>query len=99
MEIIVYYWKINKGHEDKFTIENDFPTFGSHGDPLIHGTPRGIPGLIKIPIDDGGACEPEERTWVAPPDMLDSLRECVRERFGGLVDSNGLVITQSCMTQ
>ncbi|KAL0337617.1 UNVERIFIED_CONTAM: putative sarcosine oxidase [Sesamum calycinum] len=98
VEIAAYYWKINKGHEEKFTIENGFPTFGSHGDPHIYGTPSlEFPGLIKIPIDDGGACEPEERTWAAPQDLLDSLRECIRERFGGLVDSNGPVITQSCM--
>ncbi|KAL0315298.1 UNVERIFIED_CONTAM: putative sarcosine oxidase [Sesamum radiatum] len=80
------------------TINKDFPTFGSHGDPPIYDTPSlEFSGLIKIHIDDGGACEPEERTWAAPPDILDLLRECIRERFGGLVDSNGPVITQSCM--
>ncbi|KAL0334065.1 UNVERIFIED_CONTAM: putative sarcosine oxidase [Sesamum angustifolium] len=98
VEIAAHYWKINKGHEDKFTIDNDFPTFGSHGDPPIYDTPSlEFPGLIKIHIDDGGACDPEERTWANPPDILDLLRECIRERFGGLVDSNGPVITQSCM--
>ncbi|KAI3446804.1 hypothetical protein Pfo_003469 [Paulownia fortunei] len=98
LETAAYYWKINQGHEDKFTIENGFPTFGSHGEPHIYGTPSlEFPGLIKIPADGGGACEPDERTWAAPLDLVDSLREWIKGRFGELVDSNGPVITHSCM--
>ncbi|KAL0462801.1 UNVERIFIED_CONTAM: putative sarcosine oxidase [Sesamum latifolium] len=78
------------------TIENGFPNFASHGDPPIYGTPSfEFPGLIKIPINDGSACEPEERTWEAPPDMWIHCAN-VLETIRGLVDNNGL-ITQSCM--
>lgn len=98
LETAAYYWRINPGHEDKFTIENGFPTFGSHGEPHIFGTPSlEFPGLIKIPIDGGGACEPDQRTWAARPDLVDSLGEWIKGRFGELVDSNGPVITHSCM--
>ncbi|KAH6794364.1 FAD-dependent oxidoreductase family protein [Perilla frutescens var. hirtella] len=98
LETAAYYWKVNEGHEEKFTIESGFPTFGSHGEAHVFGTPSlEFPGLIKIPIDEGSACEPEERTWAAQPGLLGALREWIKGRFGGLVDSDEPVITHSCM--
>lgn len=99
LETAAFYWKIKDGHEEKFTIENWFPTFGSHGEVHVYGTPSlEFPGLIKIPIDAGVDCEPEERTWAGQPGLLDSLREWIKNRFGGLVDTDdGPVMTHSCM--
>lgn len=98
VETSVCYWKIKEGHEGKFTIESGFPTFASYGQPYIYGTPSlEFPGLIKIPVHGGRACNPHERTWVSEPMLLDSLREWIKGRFGDLVDSKGPVITQSCL--
>lgn len=99
LETAAYYWKINEGHEERFAISNGFPTFDSHGEPRVYGTPAmEFPGLIKIVIDGGSACEPDERTWAADePGLLGSMREWVKGRFGGLVDSDEPVITQSCI--
>lgn len=98
LETTVHYWKINQGHEGKFTIENGFPTFSSYGEPYIYGTPSmEFPGLIKIPVHAGRACEPEERTWTAPAALVEALREWIRGRFGDLVDGEKPVLTQSCM--
>ncbi|KAH6763395.1 FAD-dependent oxidoreductase family protein [Perilla frutescens var. hirtella] len=100
LETAAYYWKINEGHEEKFAIENGFPTFDSHGEPRVYGTPAmEFPGLIKIVIDGGGACEPDERTWAAAePGLLDTIREWVKGRFGGLVDGDEPVIMHSCIS-
>ncbi|KZV31696.1 putative sarcosine oxidase-like [Dorcoceras hygrometricum] len=98
LETSVIYWKINPGHEDKFTIENGFPTFASYGDPYIYGTPAlEFPGLIKIPVHGGRACEPNERTWAPDQETVETLREWIKGRFGEAVDSDKPVQTQSCM--
>lgn len=98
LETSVVYWKINPGHEDKFTIENGFPTFASYGDPYIYGTPAlEFPGLIKIPVHGGRACEPNERTWVPAPEMVNALREWIKGLLGDAVDCDKPVLTQSCM--
>ncbi|XP_015083420.1 probable sarcosine oxidase [Solanum pennellii] len=97
LETTVFYWKIKKGYESKFTIGNGFPTFASYGEPYIYGTPSlEYPGLIKIPIHGGRPCEPTDRTW-APTQSLDPLKKWIQERFGGLVESTRPVLTQSCM--
>lgn len=68
LETTVHYWKINEGHEAKFTLKTGFPTFASHGKTHIYGTPSlEFPGLIKISVDGGRPCEPNERTWAALP--------------------------------
>ncbi|KAL2490120.1 putative sarcosine oxidase [Forsythia ovata] len=100
LETAVHYWKIKQGFEDKFTIENGgFPTFASYGEPYIYGTPSlEFPGLVKIAVHGGRACEPNERTWVAAlPAVVDSLKQWIEARFGGLIDPNGPVFSQSCM--
>ncbi|KAL7159608.1 hypothetical protein ABFS83_01G039600 [Erythranthe nasuta] len=98
LETTVHYWKIKEGHEGKFTIEGGFPTFASYGEPYIYGTPSmEFPGLIKIPVHAGRACEPEDRTWAAAPAMVEALRGWIEGRFGGLVDGDRPVMTQSCM--
>ncbi|XP_073131903.1 probable sarcosine oxidase [Henckelia pumila] len=98
LETSVIYWKINPGHEDKFTIENGFPTFASYGDPYIYGTPSlEFPGLIKIPVHGGRACEPNERSWASAPETVSALRDWIRGRFGDAIDWDKPVLTQSCM--
>ncbi|PIN04194.1 FAD-dependent oxidoreductase [Handroanthus impetiginosus] len=98
LETTVHYWKINEGHEDKFTIENGFPSFAVYGAPYIYGTPSlEFPGLIKIPVHGGRTCEPEDRTWAAPAALVEKLREWIKGRFGDLVDGDKPVMTQSCM--
>lgn len=98
LETSVIYWKINPGHEHKFTIENGFPTFASYGDPYIYGTPAlEFPGLIKIPVHGGRACEPNERTWASTPETVNALRDWIKGLFGDAVDWDKPVLTQSCM--
>ncbi|KAI5673063.1 hypothetical protein M9H77_13427 [Catharanthus roseus] len=100
LETTVHYWKIKKGYESEFKIENGFPSFASYGEPYIYGTPSlEFPGLIKIALHVGRPCEPENRTWTAASvGMVNALRQWVKDRFGSeIIDLNGPVLTQSCM--
>ncbi|KAK6927716.1 FAD dependent oxidoreductase [Dillenia turbinata] len=97
IEATVCYWRVKEGYEAHFTIANGFPTFASHGQPHIYGTPSlEYPGLVKIAVHGGYPCDPDKRGW-GPGISLDSLRKWVEERFAGLVDPNGPVAKQSCM--
>ncbi|XVE53483.1 hypothetical protein DITRI_Ditri03aG0006700 [Diplodiscus trichospermus] len=97
LETSVGYWRIKEGHEAKYAIGSNFPTFVSHGKPKIFGTPSlEFPGLIKIAVDGGYACDPDKRPW-GPGVTPSSLKLWIEERFRGMVDSNGPVSTQLCM--
>lgn len=94
---IVCYWKIKEGHEEKYAIGGDFPTFIGYGDVHVYGTPSlEFPGLIKITLHDGCQCDPDRRQW-RPELDLDSLKEWIKGRFLGLVDGCAPVSMQSCM--
>lgn len=98
LETTVHYWKINHGYESKFTIEKRFPSFASYGAPFIYGTPSlEFPGLIKIALHSGRACEAGDRTWAAPAPQLETLQEWIKGRFENLVDEIKPVQSQSCM--
>ncbi|KAF5186089.1 Sarcosine oxidase protein [Thalictrum thalictroides] len=92
------YWKIKKDHEEEFLVDSGFPTFASYSsESHIYGTPScEFPGLIKIAVDDGYKCDPDERTWT-PNEIDDSVYSWIEERFSGRVDSSKPVFTQSCM--
>ncbi|KAK9274200.1 hypothetical protein L1049_019014 [Liquidambar formosana] len=97
LETTVCYWKIKEGHEADFAIGGDFPTFASYGEPYIYGTPSlEFPGLIKIAVHGGHPCDPDKRSWNQGV-IMSSLKQWIRERLSGLVDSDGPVATQSCM--
>ncbi|XP_034929455.1 probable sarcosine oxidase [Populus alba] len=98
LETTVCYWRIKEGHEAKFAIGSDFPTFASYGEPYVYGTPSlEFPGLIKISVHGGYPCDPDKRPWGPSGISLDSLKEWIKGRFSGLVDNDGPVATQSCM--
>ncbi|KAH8504042.1 hypothetical protein H0E87_011618 [Populus deltoides] len=98
LETTVCYWRIKEGHEAKFAIGSDFPTFVSYGEPYVFGTPSlEFPGLIKISVNGGYPCDPDKRPWDPAGISLDSLKEWIKGRFSGLVDYGGPVATQSCM--
>ncbi|KAL3587186.1 hypothetical protein D5086_014053 [Populus alba] len=89
---------MEEGHEAKFAIGSDFPTFASYGEPYVYGTPSlEFPGLIKISVHGGYPCDPDKRPWGPSGISLDSLKEWIKGRFSGLVDNDGPVATQSCM--
>ncbi|KAG6739140.1 hypothetical protein POTOM_056726 [Populus tomentosa] len=97
LETSVCYWRIKEGHEAKFAIGSDFPTFASYGEPYIYGTPSlEFPGLIKIAVHGGYTCDPDKRPW-GPGIPSDSMKEWIEGRFSGLVDYGGPVATQLCM--
>ncbi|KAL3747930.1 hypothetical protein ACJRO7_016708 [Eucalyptus globulus] len=97
LETAVWYWRIKEGHEEKFTIKGDFPTFASYGRPYIYGTPSlEFPGLIKIAVHGGCPCDPDKRPWMPGRD-LDSLKEWIEGRFLGLLDCSTPAATQSCI--
>ncbi|XP_052210050.1 probable sarcosine oxidase [Diospyros lotus] len=99
VETNVLYWRIKEEHEAAFTIAGGFPTFASYGRPYIYGTPAlEYPGLIKIPLHGGVACDPGRRAWREPaPATLESVREWIRGTFGERVDAAGPAMTQSCL--
>ncbi|KAL8521693.1 hypothetical protein ACS0TY_011997 [Phlomoides rotata] len=98
VETTVQYWKISQGQESNFTIEKGFPSFASYGAPYVYGTPSlEFPGLIKIALHSGRACEAGERTWAAPAALREVLEEWIKGRFGNLVEGDKPVLSQSCM--
>lgn len=97
LETHVSYWRIKEGHEGKFVIGGDFPTFASFGKVYVYGTPTlEFPGLIKVAVHAGRACDPDKRPW-GPSVMLGELREWLQGRFSGAVDSSEPVVRQSCL--
>ncbi|KAK7351440.1 hypothetical protein VNO77_10912 [Canavalia gladiata] len=97
METHVSYWRIKEGHEGKFAIGSGFPTFASFANVCVYGTPTlEFPGLIKVAIHGGRACDPDKRPW-GPGMMMNELKEWVEGRFMGMVDSSEPVVKQSCM--
>ncbi|OMO86137.1 FAD dependent oxidoreductase [Corchorus capsularis] len=97
LETNVCYWRIKEGHESKYAIGNDFPTFASYGKPYIYGTPSlEYPGLIKVAVHGGYPCDPDKRPW-GPGLIPDSLKQWIEETFKGLVDSNAPAATQLCV--
>ncbi|CAJ2643367.1 probable sarcosine oxidase [Trifolium pratense] len=97
LETLLCYWRIKEGHEGKFTISGDFPTFSSFGSVLLYGSPSlEFPGLIKVAVHDGNPCDPDKRPWGSGV-MMNEMKEWVEGRFGGLVDSSEPVVKQSCM--
>ncbi|KAF5179392.1 N-methyl-l-tryptophan oxidase [Thalictrum thalictroides] len=93
----ICYWRIKKGHEEKFLVDSGFPTFASYSEPYIYGTPScEFPGLVKIAVHGGYQCDPDERTWVSTK-IEDSVNSWIEGRFSGHVDSSKPVFTQSCM--
>ncbi|KAK8712012.1 hypothetical protein V6N13_147265 [Hibiscus sabdariffa] len=97
LETNVCYWRIKEGHEGKYAIGSDFPTFASYGQPYIYGTPSlEYPGLIKAAVHGGYQCDPDKRPW-GPGLVPDALKEWIEQRFKGLVDSSQPAATQLCV--
>lgn len=97
METHAMYWRIKEGHEGKFVIGGDFPTFASYGKIYVYGTPTlEYPGLIKVAVHGGNPCDPDKRPWGSGV-MMEELKEWVEERFSGMVDSSDPVVKQACM--
>ncbi|CAL0327260.1 unnamed protein product [Lupinus luteus] len=97
LETNVMYWRVKEGHEGKFNIGGDFPTFASYGDFCVYGTPvLEYPGLVKVAYHGGDTCDPDKRKW-GPGVMVDKLKEWVEERLGRMVDSSEAVVKQCCM--
>ncbi|KAL9239806.1 hypothetical protein vseg_014091 [Gypsophila vaccaria] len=98
LETTICYWKIKEGHEKEYSIDGGFPTFAGYGCPYIYGTPSlEYPGLIKVAVHGGRPCDPDKRRWIPDPELMELLRRWVCERFGGRVEHDGPVSTQSCM--
>ncbi|KAK7283032.1 hypothetical protein RIF29_12237 [Crotalaria pallida] len=98
IETHVMYWRVKQGHEGKFSIGGDFPTFASFGKKIyVYGTPTlEYPGLVKVAVHGGNPCDPDKRPWGSGV-MVEELREWVEGRFSGMVDSSGPVVKQACM--
>ncbi|KAI4376230.1 hypothetical protein MLD38_014015 [Melastoma candidum] len=97
LETTVWYWRIEEGHEEGYSIEGGFPTFASYGEPYIYGTPSlEFPGMMKIAVHGGHPCYPDRRSW-KPSSGLNSLKEWIRGRFRGNLQDTEPAFVQSCM--
>ncbi|KAG0472261.1 hypothetical protein HPP92_016807 [Vanilla planifolia] len=77
-----------------------FPTFASYGVPYIYGTPSmEFPGLIKIALHGGRACDPDRRDWSGDGgEMVRQVTDWIeRVMPDTIVTSGGPVISQACM--
>ncbi|MCL7050666.1 hypothetical protein MKW94_027325 [Papaver nudicaule] len=51
----ICYWRIKDGYQDKFSLEDGFPSFSSYGEPYIYGTPSlEFPVISAVKIKCGG---------------------------------------------
>ncbi|KAM7263250.1 hypothetical protein ACFE04_000933 [Oxalis oulophora] len=99
LETTLHYWRIKEGHESEFTIESEFPSFASHNQPSIYGSPTlEYPGLIKVGVDDGYKCDPDKRLWQNEGVKMEMMKEWIEKRMKGLVEvKNGPVSSLMCM--
>ncbi|KAI4330296.1 hypothetical protein MLD38_028596 [Melastoma candidum] len=96
LEVNVLYWRIKDGHEEGYSVEGGFPTFSSHGDPHVFGTPSlEFPGMMKIMVHGGHPCNPDKRSWKLAED-IDVVKYWIEGRFPG-IRSTEPTLTQSCM--
>ncbi|XP_078439046.1 FAD-dependent oxidoreductase family protein [Wolffia australiana] len=95
----ICYWKIKRGWERDFSPEKGFPSFASYGEPYVYGTPSmEFPGLVKIALHGGYACDPDERDWSPPLELVEkTLSPWIARMMPGKVEGDKPVITQSCM--
>ncbi|KAK1289635.1 putative sarcosine oxidase [Acorus calamus] len=95
----ICYWRIREGFEGEFTAEAGFPTFASYGEPYIYGTPSlEFPGLIKVALHGGHACDPDRRAWTHDMETIKkAVGPWIEGRFGGRVESEEPVSAQACM--
>ncbi|XP_021903205.1 probable sarcosine oxidase [Carica papaya] len=97
LETTVCYWRIKEGKENDYTINGGFPTFASYGQPYIYGTPSfEYPGLIKVAVHGGCACDPDKRPW-GPGVKQSELKKWIERTFRGAIDSSEPVGKQICM--
>ncbi|CAM0952120.1 unnamed protein product [Alopecurus aequalis] len=101
---LICYWKVKEGREHELTTEAGFPTFASFGEPYIYSTPSmEYPGLIKIAMHGGPACDPDGRDWaIGPGDGEGGLVEPVARWIDEVMPDHvetagGPVLRQPCM--
>ncbi|XP_044946892.1 probable sarcosine oxidase [Hordeum vulgare subsp. vulgare] len=102
LHTVICYWKVKPGHERELTTEGGFPTFASYGVPYIYSTPSmEYPGLIKIAMHGGPACDPDGRDWAVGPGedgLVEPVARWIEEVMPGRVETaGGPVIRQPCM--
>lgn len=100
LHTLIWYWKIKEGFESEMTPAAGFPTFASYGQPYVYGTPAmEFPGLIKVSLHAGWACDPDSRDWsLDAGEMVGRVAEWIERVMPGRVETaNGPVVRQSCM--
>lgn len=100
LHALVLYWKVKPGRERELAAEAGFPTFSSHGDPHVYGTPSlELPGLIKINYDGGPPCDPDGRDWAGGGgDAASRVARWIEEFMPDHVEAaGGPVVRQPCM--
>ncbi|EAY73736.1 hypothetical protein OsI_01611 [Oryza sativa Indica Group] len=91
---------VKPGRERELAAEAGFPTFSSHGDPHVYGTPSlELPGLIKINYDGGPPCDPDGRDWAGGGgDAASRVARWIEEFMPDHVEAaGGPVVRQPCM--
>ncbi|CAI8599753.1 unnamed protein product [Vicia faba] len=97
IETHLCYWRIKEGHEGKFPIGGDFPTFASYGKIYYYGTPTlEFPGLLKLGVHGGRKCDPDQRPW-GPGEMMNDLKKWIDRTFSGMIDTTEPVVKQACL--
>ncbi|MCO5573228.1 hypothetical protein L7F22_026997 [Adiantum nelumboides] len=95
----IAYWQLEDEVADEFSDRHNFPSFACYSDPYIYGNASvELPGLIKVSLHSGSACEPDKRALV--PDlkaMKDFVSPWLKKHFKGKVKSDAPVLADACM--
>ncbi|XP_020589075.1 probable sarcosine oxidase [Phalaenopsis equestris] len=101
--ILTWYWKIKGEFQADMSVEGGFPTFAYYGEPHLYSTPSmEFPGLIKISLVSGWACDPDRRDWTIGGGDVSEVVKQVAEWIelvmpGRIETARGPVMTQPCM--
>ena len=93
------YWAVDKFNPDALSATKGFPVFADYGTPYIYGTPSvEYPGLIKVSVHSGTACDPNRRTVAPDMELLqEAVSPWIESHFKGGVRWEAPILAEGCL--